>query len=380
MHTGSIAPETAPRPFPWHGALAPLNLLGYAMWLAIVLQVVDRDALARGEIHEWIGLGCLLVFLVLFVAHACTRRVLLAMAEGVVAVIAIWALRNGYVSVLIVMVAAHLVAATSPWRAAAYLLPLNFVMVLSWLQWTPWQSALLSFLPVLGFEAFAALTAHFAVSAERARRELAGANLRLVGMQSLLDEAARAEERLKLSRELHDVAGHKLTALKLNLERVARQPAATLTREVDVARQLAAELLEDIRAVVGQLRRHDGIDLRDALESMAARMPGPRYTLHLPEHWRPPSVAIAAALLRCAQEAMVNAVRHGNPTTIAVEILRRGDAMELKVLDDGGVRPVIRFGNGLTGMRERLAELGGDLTVTAAPHGVELMARLPLVT
>ena len=98
------------------------------------------------------------------------------------------------------------------------------------------------------------------------------------------------------------------------------------------------ELLEDIRAVVGALRRHDGIDLRAALESMAARMPGPRYTLRLPVDWRPESVSIAAALLRCAQEAMVNAVRHGNPDIIVVEIRRHDGAVELRVHDDGAAR------------------------------------------
>jgi signal transduction histidine kinase len=378
MDMPSTVPARSRRPFPWDGARSPLNLLGYAMWLAITVQTVDRAALGSGDLAEWTGFSCLLLFLVLFIAHARTRLPQLAMAEGVVAVIAIWALRNGYLSVLVVMVAAQLVAVTSVRHAVAYLLPLNLVMLLSWLQWTPWQQAVLSFLPVLGFEAFAALTARYAVSAERARRDLAAANLQLLTVQSLLDEAARSHERLKLSRELHDVAGHKLTALKLNLQRAARHGTSQQGRELDVARQLAGELLEDIRAVVGQLRRHDGIDLRAALESMTARMPGPRYTLLLPEDWRPASVEVAATLLRCAQEGMVNALRHGNPAQVDVQIHRHDGFVELRVRDDGAGRPVIRFGNGLNGMRERLAEVGGDLSVAAATRGVELVARVPL--
>jgi signal transduction histidine kinase len=91
-------------------------------------------------------------------------------------------------------------------------------------------------------------------------------------------------------------------------------------------------------------------------------------------------VQTAEALLRCAQEGITNALRHGRPSTITVECRHRGGTVELRVHDDGSRVAQIRFGNGLTGMRERLEGAGGTLRVAPADGGgVELVARLPML-
>jgi signal transduction histidine kinase len=77
----------------------------------------------------------------------------------------------------------------------------------------------------VGFQAFAVVTAFVADSEIRARTDLAGVNVELRAARELLAESNRASERLRISRELHHVMGHNLTALSIHLEvaRIARQ-------------------------------------------------------------------------------------------------------------------------------------------------------------
>src|SRR5690606_12300134 len=122
-----------------------------------------------------------------------------------------------------------------------------------------WQvgSPLVSTVMHASFQAFAGLTAWFAIGAERARDALATANADLLATRALLAETARDGERLRLSRELHDVAGHKLTALKLNLAALARDPRLAADPQAALCARLADELLADIRGVVAQMRQGD---------------------------------------------------------------------------------------------------------------------------
>ena len=94
---------------------------------------------------------------------------------------------------------------------------------------------------------------------------------------------------------------------------------------------------------------------------------------------RVPDLAHAETLLRVAQEAITNALRHGRPTRIDVRCLHVENVVELRVDNDGAAPATLRPGNGLTGMRERLDALGGTLEVrTTPPRGVQLRARLPV--
>ena len=142
--------------------------------------------------------------------------------------------------------------------------------------------------------------------------------------------------------------------------------------------QLADDLLAQIRQVVGALRAHDGLDLRAALEALSAPMPGVRVLLDVAPGLRVDDLDQAQTLLRCAQEAITNALRHGRAGTIRLGLHRAAGALTLSVENDGIVPTQVREGNGLTGMRERLAAVGGTLTVEATPpRGLRLIARIP---
>jgi len=202
-------------------------------------------------------------------------------------------------------------------------------------------------------------------------------NAHLLATRSLLDESARDSERLKLARELHDVAGHKLTALKLNLTALQREGGGHAS--VDSAAQLATELLADIRGVVAQIRQHDGLDIRDALTQLVAHLPAPpRIHLAIQDDARASSVAQAEALLRVVQEALTNSMRHSGARNVWVELAREGTQLRLRVHDDGRVALPLTEGFGLAGMRERLSQLSGRLDISrAAQGGLALDIELP---
>ncbi len=231
----------------------------------------------------------------------------------------------------------------------------------------------------VGFQAFAALCAYYAVSAERARDRLAQVNADLLATRALLADSARDSERLRMARELHDVAGHKLTALTLNLRALAAEPALAQREEVRAAQQLAQELLGDIRGIVHAMRDARGLDLATALRALAAPWPRPRLLLEIADDVRVADPATAEAVLRLVQEALTNSARHADADVVRVRLHRAGERLALEVEDDGRLHGPLREGHGLAGMRERIAALGGSLEFGRSARGaLRIAASLPL--
>ena len=229
-----------------------------------------------------------------------------------------------------------------------------------------------------GFQLFAALCAWYAVSAERARDQLALVNADLLATRALLADSARDNERLRVARELHDVAGHKLTAMTLNLRALAADPAFASRQEVAIAQQLSTELLSDIRGIVQAMRHDRGLDLGMALRALAAPMPRPSLRLHVADSVRVTDPATAEAVLRLVQEALTNSARHADADTVQVSLDCEGDRLRIRVEDDGQLRGAIREGNGLSGMRERVAAAGGQLAFGRSERGsLRIDASLP---
>ena len=214
-----------------------------------------------------------------------------------------------------------------------------------------------------GFQLFAAMCAWYAVSAERARDQLARVNADLLATRALLADSARDNERLRVARELHDVAGHKLTAMTLNLRALAADPAFAGRAEIAIAQQLSTELLSDIRGIVQAMRDDRGLDLGTALRALAAPLPRPALRLQVADSVRVTDPATAEAVLRLVQEALTNSARHADADFVRVWLDREGDRLRIRVEDDGQLRGAIREGNGLSGMRERVVAAGGQLTL-----------------
>lgn len=364
---------------------SPLSLSAYLAWIAITIGAVDFPKLAQGVPAQWTGLLALVAMLALFVLRAVRdppsgqrEAVVACVLQGALVVVAEFFLRAGETSVLLVVVAGQLVLLASVRATLLWLLVFNLAFALLWAERAQsLTDVLLWLLPVAAFQGFAALTAYYAGTSELDRERLAQVNAELLATRHLLEETARSGERLKLSRELHDVAGHKLTALKLNLALLARDPEFAGREELGVVGQLADELLDDIRGVVGELRAHDGLDLRGALEALARPLPGARLTLDIDPELKVGELGHAEVLLRCAQEAITNALRHGRATHIRLRCGHHAGWTELCV-ENSGKRPAVLVpGNGLTGMRERVEALGGILALDPLSGGLRVTARLP---
>jgi signal transduction histidine kinase len=181
----------------------------------------------------------------------------------------------------------------------------------------------------------------------------------------LREEASRASERLRISRELHDLIGHQLTVLTLELESAVHRDPEAAREHVERARGVARELLGDVRHTVGELRRR-APDLRSALESLAAAVPRPRVEVTVGDDVVADEEQ-TAALVRVVQEVVTNAVRHAQLATVLhLEVTADGDRIMLVAQDDGLTSGPVRLGNGLRGMVERLEALGGGAAFDAS--------------
>ncbi|MFC4818939.1 sensor histidine kinase [Dokdonella ginsengisoli] len=365
---------------------SPLHCAAYLTWATVLagLLVGGFNTPAGGSRAAYVAvIALMLVFLAGFVFEAwwssCSPRrgpVLAALLVEAAAALALVALtRDGIAPVLLILVVAQAVDLPRG-QLIALVVGANLGLLAILLSAWPVASALIVTLLFAGFQAFAGLTGYYAKQAERSRDELAQVNAHLLATRSLLEESARDGERLRLARELHDVAGHKLTALKLQLSLLARDPAGA-PPAVSTAAGLAGELLDDLRGVVGQLRRHEGLDLKRAIEELAAPLPRPRVHVDVAADARVDDVVQAQALLRTAQEALTNAARHSGADNVWLRLAREAGRIVLEVRDDGRGSEVVRPGNGLAGMRERLEALGGGLALTG-DRGFRIDAWIPL--
>lgn len=369
--------------------LSPLNFAAYVAWAAIGWELLFARWTPPAWLDEPTATGTLaamhLGFLALFLAVTSgppesrpLQRLLLAGQLGLAFGLMLLA-RNSSLPILLILCVIQMVHLWAPRQAALIVLAVNLLMYVVYREVWQLQSPLLSTVMNASFQCFAALTAWFAFRAEQTRDELAAANADLLATRSLLAETARDSERLRLSRELHDVAGHKLTALKLNLAALARDPRFSADEQVRLCARLADELLADIRGVVMQMRRDEGLDLADALQALGAPFERPRMHLQIEPQARVASVAQAEAVLRAVQEGLTNAVRHSQAHNLWVVLRRDGDALRLDIRDDGRGSGELCAGNGLRGMRERLEGVGGGLDVSRTDTGgVHLQAWLPV--
>lgn len=254
---------------------------------------------------------------------------------------------------------------------------MNAVLLWRLLQGSTLTWALSGLAAYIGFQMFGLIMASNAKALQTSNDLLRSSHAELSAARALLSESARAEERLHLSRELHDVCGHKLTALKLTL-RASAATGSLQGETLALTQQLTDELLSDIRSVVSTLRAHEGIDLSRALHSLAALFQTPIVTLQFDPGLRVPAIGAAQALLRCAQEALSNAAQHGAAKHVLIALTQNASELQLRIDDDGRGRLPVRIGNGLRGMQERIEEQGGSLVIqNNTGTGLSVIATLP---
>ncbi|MBI3140502.1 MAG: response regulator [Rhodocyclales bacterium] len=229
----------------------------------------------------------------------------------------------------------------------------------------------------------------------RARRrdeqELREAKLRLQALSNRMLEVQEAERR-HIARELHDEIGQALTAIKLNLEALARRlgdaPDRPLVTEI-VA--VAGQVLAQVRKLSLDLRppQLDDLGLAAALNWLTRRHShpeGPAILLATPEHLPRLPPQVETACFRIAQEALTNALRHAGARQVRIKLKLDEARFELTVRDDGRgferaaaqLRALQGGSLGLVGMDERATLAGGRLEVASRPsEGTEIRAIFP---
>jgi len=226
----------------------------------------------------------------------------------------------------------------------------------------------------------AAAAARLAIDNERLQAEVR-AQLREVRASRARIVEAGDRERRRVERNLHDGAQQRLVTLSMALgmirDRAGTSAAADLARDLDDA-------IGELRGAIGDLRQlargiHPTIltneGLQAALESLAVRCPVP--------------VAVCYHAARCAQaaevtayfvvaEGLANVAKHAHATSATVTVTQNGGGIRVEVADDGAGGVSTETGSGLRGLEDRVAAIGGTLSIDSAPgRGTRLTAELP---
>jgi signal transduction histidine kinase len=181
------------------------------------------------------------------------------------------------------------------------------------------------------------------------------------------------EQRRRIERDLHDGAQQRLVALALELRAAQKRLGGRLDPDTEAViegavgeLQLAVSELRELAAGVHpSVLTEDG--LAAALESLARRTPVPVSLTELPSERLPPPIEAAAYFVAC--EALANAVKHANASSITMSAVQRNGSLTVEVADDGEGGADIARGTGLRGLADRVEAHGGRLRIESPPGG-----------
>lgn len=214
-------------------------------------------------------------------------------------------------------------------------------------------------------------------TSERLQKEqLAELNRDLLATRDLLSQSSAQSERLRISRDLHDILGHHMTALILNLEVASHQVDGEPKDKVEQSLALAKLLLSDLRSTVGELREEGAINLEESVNALVSGIPDFPIDVDFSNASKIDDVELAETFLRCTQEAVTNVLRHSTADHCRIAMTSDKSKFTLSVSDNGKPGRNIEPGNGLKGMAERVDALGGNLDWQQNEQGFELRVSL----
>ena len=363
----AIGFERAPTPVIRWTSLGLTVIFGLVM-----LAIPTRDA-PRWTAHLYLGVQCALATVLLFVHPDWTAFTLLFVVLSAQAML-ILPVRPGVV-----------------WIGA-----FAAISVVAGAYWWGLAGAGLALALYTGGYAFFGIFAHAFTRADAARREsqqllaeLQEAHHQLQAYALHTEEMAVVQERNRLAREMHDTLGHRLTVAAVQLEGAQRLCSVNPERAEDMVgtvREEVREALSELRSAVATLRAPIEADLhlRRSLQRLSAHFEeATGFVVHrvLPEEMPELPGTYRLAIYRTAQEALTNIQKHAKATQVWLMLTTQDNAVTLLVGDDGqGISlSKERAGFGLRGMRERAAQLGGELHLEPRRGGgTQVSFRLPL--
>ena len=255
------------------------------------------------------------------------------------------------------------------------------VVVALWFAIVAWQGGHSVWITALlygSFHLFALMVQSASRDAEKARDALEQKHRQLIATQQLLQAASRQSERTRIARNLHDLVGHHLTALSIQLQVAGHLTSGEAKSQVDKCHQLAKLLLADVREAVSTMRQYADVALVDAIQPLLTLLPEQlKLRLQIPSDIMLNDLQQAQHLQCIVQEAISNSLKHSGASEMHICAWLENGRLLLTISDNGKIKPHWRPGNGITGMQERVAECGGTLAFSTAQQGLELRLSLP---
>ena len=376
------------------GNYAPIDLLKYAgvvTWICAAIPLLFHawlypNPLAPHLLIAWSVLHLVFGGAYWFHARSLPKRKSLPVSLGLLVLMTASALLIGHLSQTAVAgILLLIVAGMLPWmlplaQGMAWLIGQNIALaaVISLIPGVGSTSAIMLAGMFLGVSLTAFVASLVGLRNIRARIALARVNSELRATQSLLEENTRIAERVRIARELHDLVGHHLTALTLNLEVVTHLVDGKVLGHVQQAHSLAKLLLADVREVVSEMRKDDRVDLQQVLLALTTGVPEPVVHLDIPPSLTLTDPQQAQIILRSVQEVVTNSVKHAKARNLWISIEMLEDSMQLVAADDGIGTAKLEMGNGLEGMKERVEAMDGTLDIQSSSGlGFVLTVKLP---
>lgn len=190
----------------------------------------------------------------------------------------------------------------------------------------------------------------------------------------MLEQSAKRNERLRISRDLHDSTGHYLTSMNMQLELALISKDEAARESVITAKHLGGLLYKELRKSVQEYRTFNNQDLENSILELTKNIPGLIIETKLDLKKNQMSNNHAEVVFRCVQECLTNTIRHSNASSAFILLSSSGKNIEISYRDNGSSGSGLVLGNGLTGLRERIERIGGQLTLGLSKSGFELEA------
>jgi signal transduction histidine kinase len=259
------------------------------------------------------------------------------------------------------------------------------------------------------FNLFALVMVTTTIKEKNTRETVETINRELVSTQHLLSQAAEQAERVRIARNIHDLLGHHLTALTINLQVAGRQldqldtdndqatQKQTIKDSIEQCHSLSKLLLSDVREAVSDIRDKSSIRLESAIKAISDRLPSIDITVDYPDNISIEDVTLADVLIKCIQESFTNSLKHGKASEVKVSFSQHSNHVQVAIQDNGNhtqnnqlkankhVRDglqkdtEIQRGNGLTGIEERLALVDGKAEFQRNEKGFLTMLSVPVM-
>jgi signal transduction histidine kinase len=254
--------------------------------------------------------------------------------------------------------------------------PLWLIYQFHWQEKYAFVSASLFFM----FNMFALIMVNTATKEREAKERANQLNRELLATQKLLRQASTQAERVRIAQNIHDLLGHHLTALSINLQVASRITQGEAKEKIETCHGLAKLLLSDVREAVSEIREKSDVELKDTLMALFDNLPRLKIQLHFDDNLNINEVNTADTIIKCVQESVTNTLKHSTADVVVLQVNKAKQGISVNINDNGKLIKHFDMGNGLKGMVERLSLIGGHVNFTHDNKGFRTSISIPQET